>query len=170
MHPSTWLAQWVTKVYLFITHMCACLLVMCPTWMAGMMVYYRTMMGSFLFFRFVWLNACGCFACTCVYAPPHPCLVRWEEVRRDVGIPWNRSCRWLWAIMRALGTKPKSSEGESSALTDAELLFSTPKSPWSGEVPALFSHRLVLKRLPPLLWLSPSPNSLSHWFMLQSCT
>lgn len=48
----------------------------------------------------------------------------WYSKRPEVGIrsPWNRSHRWFWAIIRVLGTGPRSLRGLHGLLT-VEPLF-----------------------------------------------
>lgn len=73
---------------------------------------------------FIWFKKCillnylfivyMCFVCMYVCAPSM-CVVH-KEARRGHGIPWDWSCRCLWATLWILGIKPGCSGKANSVL------------------------------------------------------
>ena len=85
----------------------------------------------------------------------HECLEP-REARRGQHISWNKSNRWLWAIIWVLGIKPWTSGGAASALTY-----------WATSLVPFFFSSFFWNRVPCSPWWPhthcTAKNGLNFW-------
>lgn len=83
-----------------------------------------------------------CFVCMYIYAPSM-CVVH-KEARRGHGIPWDWSCRCLWATLWILGIKPRCS-GKANSVLDCWAI--SPVWQKIKKVSSMISPKILLLQL-----------------------